>query len=47
MAELGGGQRGQLPPGVADERAQKPHQKYFNDHKSEFMYIKRNTEVGK
>ena len=31
----GGGQRGQLSPGAADER-KTASPKYFNDHKSEF-----------
>ena len=35
------GQRGQLPPGAADEGggAKQPQQKYINNHKSEFDEI--------
>ena len=34
-----------MPPGAADEGAQNSLiKKYFNDHKSEFVYTKRNTE---
>ena len=39
MAYLGG-QRGQLPPGAADEGgAKEPHRKYFSDDKIELDEI--------